>query len=282
MPQQPQIDFSQLVSRFGLNVALGLWQLFNKEGSPAARAFTGAKLGAPALRYGLNTSGFPGAASYVGPALGGAGLGYGLSQIAGSNLPTKQKVGAGLQQGGELALALTVPYAAPALVARAIINQLQRSGSPQVAATGRALAAPALPVEGLLDVLSGRRSPRAAGNAMVAGMRNIPVLGGPIGSVLDAFGLGTKPTTGTMFRRELGSIFDRIPALKGTDPTKYNIDLNYYNSLPQSARDRARGYGDRFASLTPDARSNPNAYAIQAQNMLLNRFGANLPDIALS
>jgi hypothetical protein len=270
-------DLGSLISRFGLPAALTLWQLIQNQGSDVSKGIGAANVASPAIKGGLTAAGAGGVARAVGPALAGAGLGLNLANIAGSNLSNKQKVGAGVQAGGETAIGLTAPpWGALSLIARALVQQLERSGSPQVSETGRTLAAPAAPVEALLNVSSGRQSPRAAGNAMVDLVR-----GTPFKPVLDLFGLGTKPTTGTMFRREAGTILDRL-GLTGVNTSRYNIDPKVYAAFPQAAKDAGVALATRIASLAPDARTNPQAYQNQLSAILLNQYGAALPQVAQS
>ena len=110
-------------------------------------------------------------------------------------------------------------------------------------------------------------------------MGQVPVVGKPLGGMLRMFGLGTKPTEGTTFRRELGSVFNQVPVLKGTDLTKYNIDPAAYNAFSPQVKDSAQKLGEILAAYAPEGKADPKAYAIQAQNILLNRFGAQTPDI---
>lgn len=277
--QQPL--FTSLVERFGLNVALQLLPFLQGDSSTASKAFAGAGLVGTGARAAGNLTGSPAlavAGQGIGTGLGLAGTGYNVYQTATNpNLSNVQKAGHSAGDAINALLSMIVPYYGLGVAARAATGAMQRSGSPQVRGAGRGIAAPAIPVEGLLSVLQGDKSFRGAGNQMVSSIKNIPGIGGPLGSVLGAFGLGTKPTTGTSFRNEVGSIFDKIPQLKGTDTGKYNIDPGMYAGLPQAVKDNATSLSQKLAGLAPHASSNLSAYQNQIAAMLLNRFGANLP-----
>jgi hypothetical protein len=265
----PQMDFNSLAAALGPQLALYIFNLFNPGASGFSKGLGGANLGVQAAKAAsaaspaFASSSVGQAVPYLGGALAAAGLGYGLTGIAKSNLPIKKKVGHSV----DAAVAAAVPMYGLTKVADYVFGQMQKSKSPQVSRFGQTLAAPALPAQAFMSVLKGDQSPRAAGSAL-------------LNSTLSALGFGGyKPTTGTMFRKEAGSIFDRIPQFKGTDTSKYNIDPTTYNALPQSVRDAAAKLGTGLSGLAPHSKSSPNAYAIQLQNMLLNRFGANLPNI---
>src|ERR1051326_3601000 len=259
-----------LVAQYGLSGALQLLKLLDPNASTASKGFAGAQAGNLALQGASRVSpsiasATSGVAPYLGSLLSAAGLGYGLTNIAKSDMPIKKKVGHSVDS----AVAAAVPMYGLSKVADYVFNKMEQSKSPQVSRFGQTLAAPTLPVQSFLSVLKGDQSPRAAGSAL-------------LNSTLSALGMGGyKPTTGTMFRHEASSVFDQIPELKGTDTSKYNIDLSVYNALPQNVRDEAQGLGTKIAGLTPDAKSNPQAYANQIAAMILNRYGANLPAINL-
>lgn len=280
-PEQ-QASFSKYLSSIGLiSNAVGLFD-------PSTPAVGKAISGANAISQGSNLSGslggpsLPGAVGKgIGTAAGVAGAGYGISKIAGDpNLSNTQKAGASAGEVANAVASLYVPYYGLGVAARGINQAASRSGSPQIRAIGKGNSFPAVPVEGLLDVISGKMSPRASGNAMVSKLYDAPVLGGAFKSVGQAFGLGTEPTTGTKFRRELSSLTDRIPQLKGLDTKQYNIDPEKYNSFSQASRDKAMVLGTALAGRTKDARKNPNAYAGQVSSMLLNKYGDGVLDLA--
>lgn len=91
-------------------------------------------------------------------------------------------------------------------------------------------------------------------------------------------GLGHKPTTGTMFRGELGRVLPQV-GIKGADLNRYNIDPAAYNALSPAAREAGMKLGTLLSGYTGDAKKNPNAYSIQASNILLNKYGNDLPTI---
>ena len=221
-----------------------------------------------------------GGASAVGTALAGAGLGYDLSQIAGnSNYSTGQKVGHAVFDTGSAVAGAYNPYIALGLLARGVVGQLTRSGSPQVAATGRALQGPALPVEGLINVITGDMTPREAGNAMIAQTGQIPVVGHAMKQALQVFGLGTPPTTGTMVRKEVGDIANQIPALKGFQMGQDVLNADQYNAYKPETQKNAYALADLLGSYAPDYKKNQPAYQVQLGNSLLKQYGDNIPDI---
>jgi hypothetical protein len=276
--------FSLLSARYGVSAALSLMSLFSPDAGGAQKAFGAAgALGTGAQAFGA-LSGNPSLSALgdsLGKGLGLAGAGYGLYQTATNpNLSTGQKVGHSGVQAGEAVGSLLNPYVGAGVAAKAVIDQLRQSGSPQVAATGRALGGPALPVEGLLSVLQGDASPRAAFNNMVTQIGQVPVVGGMLGSGLRMFGLGTKPTTGTMFRNELGSVLNQIPSLKGADITKYGAPdqantLNYSMYDPKAVT-AGQQLGKILAAYAPSGKQNPDAYGLQAENILLGNYGNQL------
>jgi len=279
-PQTPQAQalFALLVSRFGLSAALQLLPLLSGDSSTASKAFAGAGLAGQGANVAGKLSGTPALSSLgsaAGLGLGLAGLGYGAYNTATNpNLSPSQK-GANIGGGvGGLVGSYFTPWGAIPGLAAAIGDILQKSGSPQLRGAGRGLTSAGRPVPDIT------KSPTDKG--WLKGFNETMIEGGPgIKAILNAIGFdpfSSKPTTGTMFRREVSSIFDRIPQLKGTPTSAYNIDPAKYSALPQAVRDAALKIGTQLSGLAPDAKSNPNAYAIQISNMLLNRFGsAGLP-----
>lgn len=293
--------FSLLAARYGVSTALNILGLLNPEASAANKAFGAGQAGSGALQGLGSLTANPGLSQLgqiLGLTAGGAGLGYNIYNTATDpNLSSKQKAGQAALQTGEgvtlaapalaasgiapalAPLAVAAPYLAAAIAAQAVGGQMEKSGSPQIRAGGRQILAPLLPVMGFENVITGKQSPRAAANATIEGMKQVPVLGGPVGKMLGFLGLGTKPTTGTMFRNELGSVFNQIPQLKGTDLTKYNIDPAAFNAFSPDVQQAGSQLGQLLAAYAPSGKANPNAYAIQAQNILLNRFGNQAPQI---
>src|SRR5262249_36627193 len=157
---------------------------------------------------------------------------------------------------------------------------LEKSGSPQVRATGQSILQPIDPALGFESLVSGKQSPRAAFKSTVKSEEAVPlpaqiVLSGlmpgmPTGKVLEWLGLGGKPTTGTMFRNEIGQVFNQVPELKGTDTSKYNIDPNAYNAIDPGVRARAQALAGQLETYAPDSKKNPEAYQNQIVAMLLN------------
>ena len=283
-------SFASLVEHFGLSAALNLmriFSLFDPNASALNKATGAASVAGNAAQLGGKlggSAGLSGLGQGLGTAAGLAGAGMGIYDAATDpNLSTKQKAGHAGNIAGETALSIYGgPYTGLGVLARHINGMLERSRSPQVSGVGKGLGFLARPVEGFLNVAAGDMSPRAAGNQMVAQARDTPVLGKAISPIFDLLGLGTKPTTGTMFRNEVGSIFDRIPQLKGTPTGAYNIDPNAYNALPQAVRDQATKLSQQLAPLAPHSASNPQAYQNQLAAILLNRFGAaGLPNLNL-
>lgn len=300
--------FSSLVERFGLNVALQLLPLIDPNASTKAKGFAGAGLAGTGANVAGKLSGTP-ALSTLGKGVG-AGLGlasgaYGAYNAATDpDLSRTQQVGHSGRAVADTLMGVLIPYYGVAKALSIVGQVLGRSKSPQIAGAGRAVDQAAEPAgaKAFWNVAQGDMSPKAA--LSKAGPEGLVTdMLGPLGAILKGIGadkkvsrgimdfgpvpfggkalsmlgIGSKPTTGTSFRNEVGSVFDRIPALKGTDTGAYNIDMTKYNGLPQAVRDAAMRIGTQLAGTTPSAKSNPNAYAIQIQNMLLNRFGANLP-----
>lgn len=283
-PTTPPADspvFQQLVARYGLQGAITLWPIFSGGATTRQKAMGGASLATSGAQIAGKVGGSPGLAALGGAgskALGAAGVGLGIYDTAtNEHLSTKQKAGHSNQLAGEAALSAFVPYAGLGVLAKHIIGAMEGSKSPQVSGVGKGLAYPARPVEGLLSVLSGDLSPRAAGNRMVAQARDTPGLKALINPVFDFFGLGTKPTTGTQFRNQVRSLFDQIPALRGTDTSQYNIDPTAYNSLSPQAREQALAIAGKLSPIASKSAANPEAYKIQLANILLNRFGNQIP-----
>jgi hypothetical protein len=295
--------FSLLAARYGIGTAVSLMGLLSPGQSAAGKGFGATQAAGGALR-GLGAlsgnQGFSSVGQGLGTAAGLGGLGYGLyNTISDPRLSTGQKAGTSAVQAGEGAVALSpalagatagtalgpafaavapaAPYLAAFLAAQALSGQLQKSGSPQLRATGRAIGGPILPATGLINVISGQQSPRAAANATIEGIKQTPIIGKVAGPMMKFIGLGTEPTTGTKFRRELGSVLGQIPQLKGADLTKYNIDPAAFNALSPQVRQAGETLGKILAAYAPSGKKNPNAYAIQAQNILLNRYGNDLP-----
>lgn len=256
---------------------LNLIPLLDDEATARRKAFAASGLASSGAKAAGAASGLTSLAD-VGQGLGTAsslaGAGYGIYDIATNpNLSTKQKAGhAGETAANTVAGVAFWPYGL-ALAARALTGLMEKSGSPQVSGAGKAIAAPALPVEAGLDVLRGDLSPRAAANRMVRSIADVPILGGPMGSVMRAFGLGTKPTTGTMFRRELGSVFDKL-GLKDPNMGAYNVDLTKFT--PEQIRS-ANQLAARITPFSRTAQSHPeNQYQTQTAGILLNSYGANI------
>lgn len=300
--------FPSLVEKFGINVALALLPFLNGQSSTASKAFSGASLAGTGARIAGGLSGNPALSALgkgIGSALGLASGGYGAYQAATDpSLNRTQQIGHSGRAVADTLMGLLIPYYGLAKSLSIVGQVLQGSGSPQVRGAGRALDQAAEPAgaKAFWSVAQGDMSPKAAltkagpegfitdmlgpVGAILKGVgadknvsRNIMDYG-PIpfaGKALSMLGIGSKPTTGTMFRKDVGSIFDRIPALKGLDTSKYTIDPGFYNSLPQEIRDRATAYSQQLASLSSNAKSNPQAYQNQIAAMLLNAYGANLP-----
>lgn len=275
--------FSLLSARYGLGTALSLMSLFSPEASAAQKAFGGAQGTAQGLGGLGYLTGSPNVAALgkgLGQLAGTGAFGYNLYDIASNpNLSTGQKAGQAGIQAGELAGSLAIPYFGAGVAAKAVIDQLRRSGSPQVAATGRALGGPALPVEGLLSVIGGQQSPRAAFNSMVQNIKEVPILGKPLGKMMGFFGLGTKPTQGHQFRTELENIFGQLAPLKGLRAGKYQKPTGGYESFDPKAVTAAQQLGQILSAFTSTGKAKPQDYALQAENVLLNQYGNQMPQI---
>jgi hypothetical protein len=277
----PGLLFSLLAAKYGIGTALGFMPLFSGQATAPSKAFAGAGLAGSGAQLGGLLSGNQSLSNIgkgIGTGLGLAGTGYGIYQTATNpNLSTRQKAGHSGILAGEAAGSLAIPYFGAGVAAKAVIDQLRRSGSPQVAATGRALGAPALPIEGLLSVIGGDQSPRQAFNSMVENVKRVPILGKPAGAVMNFFGLGTKPTTGTMFRRELGNVLKNFPQIQGANLGLYNAPTAGYEQYNPQTMDAVNKLAGILTGYTPHAKSNMPAYNLQAQNILLNTFGNQIP-----
>jgi hypothetical protein len=286
----------------------GAYNLFY---GPDARAqgLGGAQLGASGLRgagAALGSDTLSGLGQGVGTAAGLAATGYNVFDIAtNDDLSRAQQVGKSGHAIADAAASYWIPYYGWAKAVNGIGKILSNSGSPQVSAAGRTLDYATEPAgaKGFWSVVEGDASPKAAYKQM----------GGPKGFVLDAmgplgavargvgfddklaggvmdygpvpfggkamkmFGIGKPPTHGTMFRDELGTIFDKM-GIKGVDYSKYNVaDPAKYTPEQMQYADRL---GRLAASYSPQAKANPkNQYHTQAAGILLNS-GQDLASIA--
>jgi hypothetical protein len=211
------------------------------------------------------------AGGWLGPAAAAANIGLIATD---PNLSTKQKAG----HSADTAVAAAVwPYGLTRL-ANANFSAMQRSGSPTIRNTGKALAAPTIPFEALLNVLRGNASPRAAGNAGIAALKDVPGIGHTLGSVLGAVGLGTTPTTGTQFRRSLQQLFQRIPELGAVrDFSRYNAPTG---SFTLEATEAASALATLLAPNAGFHGRNPDAYTNQAANIILANLGEGVVPVA--
>lgn len=282
-------SFQNLAARYGISTAIALLPLLDRGATPTRKAFAGASLAGTGTKAIGAATGSPAISSIgkgFGTALGLAGTGHGVYQTATDpNLSTTQKAGHANQLAGEAALSIGVPYAGLAILAKHLIGAMEGSKSPQVSGIGKGLAYPARPVEGLLSVLSGDLSPKAAGNRMVSQARNTPGLKSLINPVFDFFGLGTKPSQGTQFRNQIQSLFNQIPALKGTNTSNYNMagGVNAYNAYSPQARASAEAIARTLGPLSPTFKKQDAAgqasYIGQIANILLNQHGNSVPSI---
>lgn len=256
-----------------LGLAGGLYNAFDPNAPTGARILGGLNAGAGAAQLASNIPGQVGSAAgnvaqVAGPGLALAALGYNLANIAGNkDYSTEQKVGHSVDS----AVATAIPVYGLSRAANAIFGEggmMQRSGSPAVRDTGKAIAAPALPIERLLDVFRGDRSPRAAMNAGVQQMRDIPGMGKVLSPILDAFGLGTKPTAGTTFRTGLQGAFRQmgLPDFNRADPSLYNIDPAKLEAFSPDTRAAATTLADQITAKRPK-------YRDQTVAILLNTLG---------
>jgi hypothetical protein len=301
--------FSTLASKYGINAALALLPLLSGDASGASKGFAAANLAGTGAQAAGALSGSPtlgGVGQGLGAAAGLAGTGYNISQIANNpNLSTQQKVGHSGRAATDALLSLLIPYYGAAKAVQVVGQLLERSGSPQVRGAGTALDYAAEPggAKAFWSVAQGDKSPKAAakggdkqfildllgplgiiargtgtGQKVASGIENY----GPIpfgGKLMGMLGIGSKPTTGTQFRHELGSLFDRIPALKGIDLSKYNMPTGGYGQYAPGVYDKAMQAGSAFAGRTADAARNPAAYSLQGANILLNKYGNQLPSV---
>lgn len=313
--------FTQLASKYGVGVALQFLRLFNPDASAGSKAVGGLNLAGAGTKVAadLGSATAKTAAPYLRGAATGAGLGLSLADIAkNENLSFRRKAGHATESGFVAGTSF-IPVAGPIIVASrlgdALGNQLQRSNSPQVQGAGRAIGQAARPAgeRAFWDVIRGDRSIKGALSnagpegfvtdllgpvgALLKGLgidrkvsRNImdfgPIPGG--GKLASMLGIGSKPTTGTDFRREIRSLFDQSPTLKGTDTSKYDMvgGVDAYNAFSPQARAQAEGLARQLGSLSPTfAKQDPTrqqAYVGQIANILLNRFGSSgIPGLKL-
>lgn len=284
--------FASLVARYGLQGALTILSFMDPNASRLAKAASGAQLGTQALGAAGTLGGAPGLANLAG--IAGRGLGLGLSAYNIYNTATDPRLSRAQQVGhsgrgvADAIMSLAIPYYGIGKAVSALGQHFQGSGSPQVRGLGRTIDYGVEPAgaKAFWNVLQGDLSPKAAFKRQ-GGLEGLTLdMMGPIGLIMRGLGvklpfLSHTPTTGTMFRREADRLLSQFPALQGTDTSRYNIPLDAYNALPLDVRTRARSLADQLIGYAPSAKSNPEAYAIQLQNMLLNRFGANLPQVTL-
>lgn len=295
--------FSLLAARYGLGTALQLLNLVGGQQSPVGQglgATQAAGTGLGGLGFAMGSPQLAELGRALGLAAGAGGLGYGLySTLSDPNLSAGQKAGTAALQSGEGAVALSpaisaavpavapalaplaaaAPYLAAFLATQAVGGAMEKSGSPQIRAGGRQVLAPLLPITNFLNVVTGRQSPRAAANATIQQMGQVPVVGKPLGSVMRFFGLGTKPTQGHEFRTELESLFGQIPALKGLNASQYRIPTAGYQSFDPKAVSAAEQLGKILAAYAPTGKAAPDQYALQTENILLNKYGNQMPQI---
>jgi hypothetical protein len=258
--------------RFGL-AGTGLSLL-----DPEADAKRRAMAAAAGLSQGAQFSGNPtlaGIGGDVGFGLGLAGAGYNIyNTLNNPNLDTAHK-GAGIGEGiGEGIASYVTPWGALPAISTALGGQLQKSGSPEVRGTGRFLSTLGRPV----DVT---KNPFTA-----HGLKNFGetlALGGPIGMALsNAIGFNpfeSKPTTGTLYRDELGQIFGKL-GVKGANMGLYNAPTAGYQSYDPKALAASQSLAQFLTPYAHDARKNMPAYTLQTQNLLLNNYGNDLPSLA--
>lgn len=274
------LDLNQLA--FAINSARG-GNAVARGSDPVARGLAGAGLASGAGQYfgGPSVSSLAG---NVGTGLGLAATGYGIyNDATNPNLSTTQRAGHAAGDAAGAVLSYLYPYVGLGLAAKAVVGQLERSGSPQVAATGRALSGPALPVEGLLSVLQGDQTPKEAFNTMIARTGRIPIVGHAMKQALQAFGLGTPPTHGTMFRNDMTAVAKQMPELKGFDINKGGfakfMDPKQYDAYSLDDRMAAMRLANYMAPASHQY-DNPQrgpAYSGQLQRALLGNYGDQLP-----
>ncbi len=285
--QQPSF-FQNLVDRVGLGGALQLLSLLNPNGTAASKGLAAGNLAQKGLSaFGFNpTFGDIGMNMGVGKvpilpsALTAAGIGVNLADIAGNpNYSTGQKVGHAAFDTGATVASVANPYVGLGVLARNIVGQLTKSGSPQVAATGRALQGPALPVEGLISVITGDATPKEAFNNMITSTGQIPVVGHAMKQALQVFGLGTPDTQGTTVRKQIGNIAGQVPALKGFQMGQDVLNADQYNSYKPETQKSAYALADLLGSYSPDYKKKQSDYQIQLGNSLLSKYGDTIPDV---
>lgn len=284
--------FSLFAARYGVNTALQLMSLLGYQGSDVGRGIGAGQAaggGLQGLGYAFGSPELSQLGGKLGRAAGYAGAGYGIYKTATDpNLSTRQKAAGTSRAVGDIALTAIPVFGQFYGLARALglVGQhLEGSGSPQVRGLGRTLDYAAEPagVKGLWDTIGGK-SPGAAFKD-AGGMEGLTLDAmGPVGWAMRGLGwrlpgLYHEPTTGTKFRTELGSIFDKIPALKGSDLTKYNMPTGGYGSFSPQAVTDAQKLGQILAAYAPSGKKSPDAYALQAENILLNRYGNDTSSI---
>jgi hypothetical protein len=257
-----QPSFSALANRVGIPLALQIF--LGRNATPFQRALAYTNI----ARAGAST--LPGAvgrvAGQLGPALGAGSTAYDIYRLARArDLSTKQKAGAGAGRAADYVASAVVPYYGLALAARAVINQLQRSGSPQVRQTGNVLAAPALPVEALRSVIEGRKSPRASMNEVMQQVRNTWGAKQLFGPIMDVFGIATPKSGGTQFRNLLG---------KAIDP---RLSSGSWKAPEGGVTPEAARLGTLLAYATPKGKKRPERWSNVAANILQNTYGTSLP-----
>ncbi len=293
MPESPtgQADlFSKLAAQYGINAALALLPLFSADATTKQKAFSGASLAGTGAKAAGTASGVPSLAkvgSGIGTGLGLASAGYGVYNAATNpDFNKAQQVGHSGRAVSDAIMSLVIPYYGLARGASAGGQLMERSSSPQVRGAGRAIGQVAEPsgARAFWDVVQGDRSPGAAFKAH-GGLEGLMFdTMGPVGAVLKGIGvnlpfLHSEPTTGTKFRGELEQIFSRIEPLKGTSTAKYNAPTGGYEAFTPEAYSAATSLGKLLAPYAKDAAKDPEAYSLQAANILLNTHGNNLPTL---
>jgi hypothetical protein len=311
-PQQSPL-FSLLVAKYGLNTALALLPILDPNASGLQKGLAGTSLAASGASTAGQLGGYPwlsAAGQGLGTALGLASAGYGAYGAATNpNYSRAQQVGHSGRAVTDAILGVLVPYYGLARAVGIVGQQLQRSGSPQIRGTGRALDQAVEPAgaKAFWSVAQGDKSPKAALTA--AGPEGLVTdLLGPLGAVLKGIGvdrkvakgimdygpipgggklakmlgIGSPPTQGTQFRDQVNQLFSRIPALKGTDTSQYNIDPAKFDALNPAAKTWALSLAKALTPLTSAAEKNPDAYTIQLQNILLNKFGNDIPQMGMA
>ncbi len=282
----PSDLFSLLSARYGIGTALSLMSLFGGEGNAASKGFGAGQAASGGLTGLSSLTGNP-LLGQIGSTLGTlgglAGLGYGASQLAGAG-PTPEKGVAAGQLGVQ---------ALPAIEGgitggwSGLASGLKTGGLGALGGWG------GQQLGGLAfgkSRESGLGGGAGAGTGALVGTLLFPGIGTLLGGLLGGFGgegLGSlfapKPTTGTLFRGELGNVFSQIPALKGTDTSKYQapnptnpLDYSMYQPGAVTA---GKQLGQLLSAYAPTGKKSPDNYALQAENILLNKFGNTLPDI---